>query len=92
MRKLNAEIAGLVHTIDSQLLRSEVSNSKMKGLLQMIQHVSIQEALALTVKEDIKETVAVIKARFALMTQDEILEYGLDNYIISVEDIDGVSL
>ena len=92
MRKLNAEIAGLVHTIDSQLLRSEVSNSKMKGLLQMIQHVSIQEALALTVKEDIKETVASIRAVFAAMTEDEILEYGLDNYYISVEDLDAVRL
>ncbi len=84
MRTLNAELARLAHTIDSQLL--------MEELLKMIQGVSIQEALALTVKEDIEETVAVIKARFALMTQDEILEYGLDNYIISVEDIDGVSL
>jgi hypothetical protein len=84
MRTLNAELARLAHTIDSQLL--------MEELLKMIQGVSIQEALALTVKEDIEETVAVIKARFALMTQDEILEYGLDNYYISVEDIDAVRI
>jgi hypothetical protein len=62
----------------------------MNNLLQMIQQVSIQEALALTVREDMKAVIADMKAMFADMTEDKVLEYGLDQSIISIEDIDAV--
>lgn len=62
----------------------------MNDLLQMIQQVSIQEALDLTVKEDMSQVTLDMRAMFATMTEDEILEYGLNQSIISIEDIDAI--
>ena len=60
----------------------------MNDLLEMIKTITIQEAIALTVEEDMEEVIAQIEQDFKTMSEDDILEIGLNNSYISIEDID----
>lgn len=60
----------------------------MKDLLLMIESIATMEALALTVKEDEAQTILDMESMFEAMPEDDILTYGIDNYYISIEDID----
>ena len=60
----------------------------MKDLLKMIEAISIQEALTLSAQEDMIEVASQMEKDFNTMSDDEILEIGLNNDYISIEDID----